>query len=261
MKRLRPVDLGREHGLSAQAVRNYEQDGFLPPAERTPTGYRIYTELHAAALRTFLALVRAYGHATAGAVMNAVHAGRTDEALTTIDHGHAQLLRDRETLASVRGAVEHLAGAEPGDDAGAEPGDEPGDDDPAPEGGTGSDAGPFPLSIGEVAHRLRLTPATLRTWEAAGILLPARDRSTGHRLFHPGDVRDAELAHLLRRGGYRLPHIAAVVGQIRTAGGTSALAAALTDWQQRLTARGLAMLGAAAHLDAYLTAAAHDGRG
>ncbi|WP_043468096.1 TioE family transcriptional regulator [Kitasatospora sp. MBT66] len=253
MKRLRPVDLGREHGLSAQAVRNYEQDGFLPPAERTPTGYRIYTDLHAAALRTFLALVRAYGHATAGAVMNAVHADRTDDALTALDHGHAQLLRDRETLASVRGAVEHLAGA----DAAAE--------DSAPEEGTGSDTGgdtgPFPLSIGEVAHRLRLTPATLRTWEAAGILLPARDRATGHRLFHPGDVRDAELAHLLRRGGYRLPHIAAVVGQIRTAGGTSALAAALADWQERLTARGLAMLSAAAHLNTYLTAAAHDGRG
>ncbi|MFF7588704.1 TioE family transcriptional regulator [Kitasatospora purpeofusca] len=248
MKRLRPVDLGREHGLSAQAVRNYEQDGFLPPAERTPTGYRIYTELHAAALRTFLALVRAYGHATAGAVMNAVHASRTDDALTALDHGHAQLLRDRETLTSVRGAVEHLAEA-------AEPAPRPA---PAPNPDPGP--GPLTLSIGELAHRLRLTPATLRTWEAAGILLPARDRTTGHRLFHPGDVRDAELAHLLRRGGYRLPQIAAVVGQIRTAGGTSALAAALTDWQERLTARGLAMLSAAAHLDAYLTAAAHDGR-
>ncbi|KJY33955.1 TioE family transcriptional regulator [Streptomyces sp. NRRL S-495] len=238
MKRLRPVDLGREHGLSAQAVRNYEQDGFLPTAERTPTGYRIYTGLHAAALRTFLALVRAYGHGTAGAVMNAVHAGRTDDALTALDHGHAQLLRDRETLASVRGAVEHLAQAA----------------EPAP------DPGPLALSIGELGHRLGLTPATLRTWEAAGILLPQRDRATGHRVFRATDVRDAELAHLLRRGGYRLPHIAAVVGQIRTAGGTSALAAALTDWQERLTARGLAMLSAAAHLDTYLTAAAHDGR-
>ncbi|WP_406095471.1 TioE family transcriptional regulator [Kitasatospora purpeofusca] len=240
-KRLRPVDLGREHGLSAQAVRNYEQDGFLPTAERTPTGYRIYTELHAAALRTFLALVRAYGHAPAGAVMNAVHAGRTDDALTALDHGHAQLLRDRETLASVRGAVEHLA--ETAEAA-----------EPAP------DPGPLALSIGEVAHRLGLTPATLRTWEAAGILLPQRDRATGHRVFRATDVRDAELAHLLRRGGYRLPHIAAVVQQIRTAGGTSALAAALADWQERLTARGLAMLSAAAHLSAYLTAAAGSDR-
>ncbi|MFE7560133.1 TioE family transcriptional regulator [Kitasatospora sp. NPDC057500] len=229
-RNLRPADLAREHGLSAQAVRNYEQDGFLPPAERTPTGYRIYTELHAAALRTFLALVRAYGHRTAGAIMNALHDGRTDDALTAVHHGHGLLLRDRETLNAVRAAVGHLTAA-------ATPGDP---------------VGPLPRTIGELAHRLRLTPATLRTWEAAGILRPARDPATGYRVFDAGDVRDADLAHLLRRGGYRLADIAAVVEQIRTAGGTSALAAALAGWQQRLTDRGMAMLKASAQLHNYL---------
>ncbi|MFF8774544.1 TioE family transcriptional regulator [Kitasatospora sp. NPDC015120] len=237
-KNLRPADLAREHGLSAQAVRNYEQDGFLPPAERTPTGYRLYTDLHAAALRTFLALVRAYGHRTAGAVMNAVHDGRTDDALTAVHRGHGQVLRDRETLAAVRAAVDHLtAAAVPADPA-----------DPA---------GPLPRTIGDLAHRLRLTPATLRTWEAAGILRPARDPATGYRVFDATDVRDADLAHLLRRGGYRLADIAAVVEQIRTAGGTTALAATLAGWQQRLTDRGLAMLKASAHLHGYL---AQEGR-
>ncbi|MFE6868169.1 TioE family transcriptional regulator [Kitasatospora sp. NPDC057692] len=229
---LRPADLAREHGLSAQAVRNYEQDGFLPPAERTPAGYRIYTELHAVALRTFLALVRAYGHRTAGAIMNAVHDDRTDDALTAVHGGHAQLLRDRETLGAVRTAVDHLTACAA-----------TGEHDP--------DA-PLPRTIGELAHRLRLTPATLRTWEAAGILCPARDPATGYRVFDATDVRDADLAHLLRRGGYRLQDIATVVEQIRTAGGTSALAAALAGWQQRLTDRGLAMLNAAAHLNNYL---------
>lgn len=231
--RLRPADLAREHGLSPQAVRNYERDGFLPPAERTPTGYRIYTAVHAAALRTFLAHVRAYGHATAGEIMNAVHDGRLDDALTAIDHGHGRLLRDRETLAAVRSALDHLR------DAGSPP--------PA--------AGVLPRSIGELAHRLGLTPATLRTWEAAGILAPARDPATGYRVFRADDVRDAELAHLLRRGGYRLDAIATVVEQVRTAGGTTALTAALTDWQARLTAHGLAMLDAAAHLGRYLNPA------
>jgi hypothetical protein len=40
-RRLRPVDLAREHGLSAQAVRNYEEEGILPKAGRTRHGYRI----------------------------------------------------------------------------------------------------------------------------------------------------------------------------------------------------------------------------
>ncbi|MFE4355193.1 TioE family transcriptional regulator [Kitasatospora sp. NPDC056800] len=229
---MRPADLAREHGISTQAIRNYERDGYLPPADRTPTGYRIYTEPHAAALRAYLALVPAYGHATAGSVMTAVHADRLGDALTELDRGHAQLLRDRETLAAVRTAVGHLSdGSAPGPALPALPG---------------------PRSVGEVAHRLGVTPATLRAWEAAGILTPARDRATGHRRYLPADVRDAELAHLLRRGGYLLDRIATVLRQIRTAGGTGELAAALDGWQQRLTTRGLAMLTASARLDTYL---------
>ena len=227
----RPSDLAREHGISAQAVRNYERDGFVPPAERTPSGYRIYTEVHAAALRAYLALVPAFGYASAGEIMHALHRGAVDDALVVIDRGHGQLLRDRATLDSVRTAVDHLT-AEPGP---ARPAD------------------PAARTIGELAHRLGVTAATLRTWEAAGILAPARDPATGYRVFRASDVRDAELAHLLRRGGYPLDHISAVVRQIRTAGGTGELARALDDWRRRLTAQGLAMLKAAAQVNAYLT--------
>ncbi|MFF5182806.1 TioE family transcriptional regulator [Streptomyces sp. NPDC000345] len=226
---MRPADLACEHGISTQAVRNYERDGFIPPAGRTDSGYRIYTEAHAAALRAFLALVPAYGHSAAGEIMNAVHRGALDDALTVVDRGHHQLLRDRATLDAVRRAVDHLT---------AEPGAAPA---PSADG---------TRTIGELAHRLGVTPATLRNWEAAGILTPARDPATGHRLYHPADIRDAELAHLLRRGGYPLDHIATVVRRIRTAGGTGPLAEALDEWQRRLTSRGLAMLTAATHLSA-----------
>lgn len=216
-------------------MRNYEQDGFLPPAERTRSGYRIYTAAHAAALRAFLALVPAYGHAVAGQIMNAVHGGDLDGALRTIDRGHGRLLRDRDTLDAVRRAVDHLIA-----DSGA---------DAAPA------ARPETRTIGELAHRLHVTPATLRNWENAGILAPARDPATGYRVFRADDVRDAELTHLLRRGGYPLSHIRTVVEQVRQAGGTGALAAALDGWQRKLTAQGLAMLDASVHLSHYLAIA------
>jgi DNA-binding transcriptional MerR regulator len=224
---MRPADLAREHGISTQAVRNYERDGFLPPASRTESGYRVYTEVHAAALRAFLALVTAHGHATAGGIMHAVHDGDVDRALALVDRGHAQLARDRDTLAAVRRAIGDLT-------------------TPVPE-----PSGP-PRSIGELAHRLGVTAATVRAWERAGILVPSRNRATGYRVFDAADVRDADLAHLLRRGGYPLAHIATVVEQVRSAGGTEPLAAALETWQQRLTARGLAMLTAAGLLGAYV---------
>jgi DNA-binding transcriptional MerR regulator len=229
MVNLRPSDLAREHGLTAQAVRNYERDGYIPPAERTRSGYRVYTQVHAAALRAFLALVRGYGHAVAGEIMHAIRDDAVDDVLMIIDRGHEQLLRDRGTLGAVRASVGRLTGEA------SEP------------------SKPLaPFTIGELAHRLRVTPATLRNWEEAGILAPERDRATGYRRFDAADVRDAELAHLLRRGGYPLEHIATVVQQVRGAGGTEALAESLEDWHRRLTRRGLAMLDAAAQLSGYL---------
>jgi DNA-binding transcriptional MerR regulator len=234
---LRPADLAREHGISTQAVRNYERDGFIPPAERTRSGYRIYTEVHAAALRAYLALVPAYGHSAGGRIMTAVHDDELDDALVVIDRGHHQLLRDRETLDAVRKAVDHLTAEAPG-----------------------ASADPDTRTIGDLAHRLRVTPATLRNWESAGILTPTRDPATGYRVFDAHDIRDAELAHLLRRGGYPLDRIATVVEQIRTAGGTDTLAGALRDWQRKLTARGLAMLTAATRLSHYLSLRASSGQ-
>ncbi|MFG3339615.1 TioE family transcriptional regulator [Glycomyces sp. NPDC048151] len=229
MDTFRPSDLAREHGLSTQAVRNYERDGFLPEAARTRSGYRVYTEAHAAALRAFLALVPAYGYAAAGRVMLALNGNDTERALAEIDRGHVQLVRDRETLDAVRAAIGHLTAG------------------PPPARFTGP-----PLTVGELARRLGVTAATVRHWEDAGILAPEREPVTGYRLYRHEDVRDAELAHLLRRGDYPLERIAAVVRQVRTAGGTEELAAALDGWGRRLTERGLAMLEAAARVSAFL---------
>ena len=110
---MRPVDLAREHGLSTQAVRNYESAGILPPAGRTAAGYRVYTPVHAAALRAFLSLVAGHGHAMATAIMQAVNRGAVDEALRLIDESHARLLEDRRTLEAVEAALRDLAPAPP----------------------------------------------------------------------------------------------------------------------------------------------------
>ncbi|MDO3704443.1 TioE family transcriptional regulator [Micromonospora sp. C28SCA-DRY-2] len=222
------MDLAREHGISTQAVRNYEQAGVIPAAHRTPSGYRRYSARHARALRAYLALIPAHGHATSGEIMRAVNAGDLDTALRVIDSSHAQLLRDRETLDAVESAIGILTAP-------------PATDRPA-----------RPLTVGALAHRLGVTAATLRKWERAGILEPARDRATHFRLYGPDDVRDADLAHLLRRGGYPLEQIATVLRRVRDADGPGALAGSVAGWRARLAARGHAMLVAAARLADYL---------
>lgn len=65
------------------------------------------------------------------------------------------------------------------------------------------------LAIGHLVHRLGVSPATLRKWERAGVLSPRGDPRTGQRQYDAADARDARLAHLLRRGGHLLDHIAA----------------------------------------------------
>ncbi|GAA2533612.1 hypothetical protein GCM10010201_36250 [Pilimelia columellifera subsp. columellifera] len=160
--------------------------------------------------------------------MKSVLRGDLATALAVIDTAHVQLQRDRETVDRVASAAVVLASSPPAT--------------PGPDG---------PVSVGVLAHRLGVTPATLRTWERAGILAPARSRTA--RIYSPDDVRDAELAHLLRRGGYPLEHIAAVIEHVHTAGGPGPLAASIDQWRERLTARGRAMLTGSARLADYLT--------
>ncbi|GED90530.1 MerR family transcriptional regulator [Streptomyces sp. 6-11-2] len=231
-ERLRPVDLARGHGLSTQAIRNYEEAGILPAAGRTPHGYRTYTSLHAGALRAFVALVPGHGHRTATSIMRAVNEGAADEAFRLIDESHAQLLDDRRTLRAVENALRDL--------------------EPTTASEQATVSGPGGTFIGPLAEKLGIRPATLRAWERAGLVRPRRDPRTGYRVYDEADVRDARLAHQLRRGGYLLEQIAPLIAQVRAAGGLEPLEAALSDWHGRLSARGRAMLTGAAELEAYL---------
>ncbi len=260
--RLRPVDLARGHGLSTQAVRNYEEDGILPAADRTRHGYRTYTPLHAQALRAFLALAPGHGHRAAASIMRAVNGGEAEEAFRLIDEGHAQLLDDRRTLRAVEGALRALEpDATPGTGGRTGPGGRAGTGGragsapparPGGEAGSAAAAEPGGTFIGPLAGRLGVRPATLRAWERAGLVRPRRDPRTGYRVYDGADVRDALLAHQLRRGGYLLEQIAPLIAQVRSAGGLEPLEGALRDWRARLSARGRAMLAGAAELEAYL---------
>jgi DNA-binding transcriptional MerR regulator len=230
-ERLRPVDLARAVGLSTQAVRNYEEDGILPPAARGENGYRSYTQVHLAALKAFMALTRATSHSSAREIMVALSEGLVDQAFEVLDREHSQLLKDRQTVRTVQTA---LAAIE------------------SPAVPTGPRRAAF--SVGELAHRIGVTSTTLRGWERAGVLSPDRDQVTGHRKYADDDVRDAELAHLLRRGGHRVSDIALVIREVRTAGSTVALRETALQWSLRLRERSRALLDAAAALSTFLIA-------
>ncbi|MGB7239893.1 MAG: TioE family transcriptional regulator [Rhodococcus sp. (in: high G+C Gram-positive bacteria)] len=230
-RRLRPIDLAREHGLSTQAIRNYEAAGILPQAERTSSGYRTYTTVHAHSVRAFLALIPGHGHQRSTSIMRAVNVDATDEALQLIDRSHIQLIDDRRTLLAVENALVGLGTSAEFESATATFGT---------------------MFIGPLAHALGIKAATLRKWESAGLVQPDRDPQTGYRIYSEVDVRDARLTRQLRRGGYPLDRIAPFLAEIRTASGLEPLEALLVEWQDRLSARGRSLLAGAAELDRYI---------
>ncbi|GII60874.1 MerR family transcriptional regulator [Sphaerisporangium krabiense] len=227
---LRPIDLARLAGVSAQQIRNYADAGVLPPTPRTPSGYRRFDARHRLALITYRALGAGYGWEPARQIMKAVHAGQEAEALALVDAVHAASHERRLSLRAAGEALEAVAGQTPNSTA-------------APRAG---------LRIGEVAALLGVRTSALRVWESCGLLTPAREPMTGYRRYGPADVRDARMVDMLRRGRYPLPQVRAVLDGLRRTGSTDALRTALAERQAELTRRAAAMLEAAGRLHAYL---------
>lgn len=230
MAALRPVDLARAVGVSAQQIRNYEDAGVLPPVARSDSGYRQFSERHLRALRTFRALVPGYGVVAARSIMRTVHDGDVAGALALVDAVHAELHEHRRQLHETAEALEAVAS-----------------------GSAPTVSGPR-LRVGEVARRLGVRPSALRTWEAAGLLAPAREPGTSYRTYSADDVRDAQLVNLLRQSRYGLAQVRLVLGELRRTGSTEALRDVLAQRREQLTARALAMLDGAGRLHAYLVA-------
>jgi DNA-binding transcriptional MerR regulator len=232
VKRLRPVDLAREVGISTQQVRNYEAAGILPQAPRTESGYRTYRQEHLDALRTFRALVPGFGIGTATTIMLAVHEGDLPRALRLVDEGHAALHEQRLAIDSAGEALDALAeqfrAAEP-------------------------ESGPA-LRVGELAARLRVRTSTLRVWDAAGLLTPTRERGTAYRLYGPVEIRDARIIAMLRQGHYGFEQIRPVLEGLRRTGSPEALRTAVAERRAAHDRQSRAMLRGAALLDAYMPA-------
>jgi DNA-binding transcriptional MerR regulator len=229
--RLRPVDLARLAGVSTQQVRSYEEAGVLPPATRTASGHRTFTDVHRRALLTYRTLVKGYGPVAATHIMRTVHAGDVAGALALVDAAHAALHTERTDLHAATAALEALAGVEP---------------QPLP--------GPGALRVGEVAALLGVRPSALRVWEAAGLLAPGRERGTRYRTYGPADVRDARLIQTLRRSHHPLDQIRPVLEGLRREGSSAALRAAITAHGEALAERTRAMLEGSGALYEYLAA-------
>jgi DNA-binding transcriptional MerR regulator len=229
-RRWKAAEVARAGGVSVQQIRNYLDLGMLPAVERAPSGYRIFTERHAAAVTVLRRMIEGHGWACARAVLVCVHTGDLDLALAHLDRSHAELDRERAEIAAVLSAFETIATARPST--------------PVPAA--------RPLRIGEVARIVAVRTSALRVWEERGLLHPERQAGTGYRLYDETNVRAARVIALLRRGNYALSIVEAVMAELRTTGSPTRVRAELRRREQDLRVRSMRRLGASALLYQYL---------
>lgn len=228
MAKLRITDLARMAGVSVQQVRNYVDLGVLPAVERTPSGYRLFTEAHAEALLIVRQLADGHGWERTRVIMRAVHAGDMETVLATVDASHGELARERADIARVLGAFEAV-GRRP-----AVP------------------RARRPLRIGEVADFVGVRTPVLRLWEQRGLLRPEREQATGYRVYDSAELRKAEVIALLRRGNYPFPIVQAVLEELGPQGRPEHVRAELAKREQDLLRRSHLRLRASAALSTYL---------
>jgi DNA-binding transcriptional MerR regulator len=224
-RRFRITELARDAGLSIQQIRNYVTLGLLPPAERAPNGYRIFTARHAEALTTARTVIAGHGWQTAVTMLRAVHDDDPTTALAEVDRGHAELDRERTQVAAM---LEALDGELPQ-----------------------RLRVHHPLRVGDAAAAVGVRPSTLRLWEQHGLLTPDRERGTLYRRYDQGQVIRARIITMLRRSGYPLPAVREVVSAMQ-AGDPARTRTALTSRQRELNEASVRRARATAALYLYI---------
>jgi DNA-binding transcriptional MerR regulator len=201
---LRTKDLAQAIQLSVQQVRNYEANGFIPVAERSPSGYRRYTPQHLEALKTARHLIAGYGWQRTQQIMQAIHHDRISEALMLINERHAELDRKRVQLEQTLAALNVLAVQLPV---------------PAPKSFSKG------LRVSEAAQLVGVRVSALRFWEQQGLLQPNREKGSKYRLYDERQFRRLQIVALLRQANYDFAAIHTTLDELEAGQPQQAVAA------------------------------------
>jgi DNA-binding transcriptional MerR regulator len=189
---LRTHDLALAGHISVQQVRNYEANGLIPQAQRSPSGYRLYTQQHLAALKAVQSMVGGYGWPRTSAIMQALHRGDLSAALVTIDERHAEIASKRFQVEQTLSALRTLA---------------------AQSDSLQSSHHSQRVRVGEAARQVGVRVSALHFWEQQGLLHPVREQHSRYRLYDEQQMRRLRVVALLRDAGYPFNVIQSVLDE------------------------------------------------
>lgn len=211
-------------------MRNYEACGFLPPVDRSDTGYRMYTRRHLHALRTARNLILGYGWKNALTIMQSIHQDDLDLAFALVNARHAELDRKRQQVDQTLDAIRRT-------DSQIELWTK--------EKRSGS------LRVGEVAKLLGVRVSTLHYWEDRGLLNPIRDQSSRYRLYDEQQFHRLQVIVFLKEVGYDFDTLHSMLEEM-TLGKLERTLAALENRRKEITSASRACIQATASLWEYM---------
>lgn len=180
---LRTSDLARAVGVHPNTVRLYVDWGLLPPVERSPAGYRLFTQHHLDCLRLARTI---YTSEYPGRGLRAL--GNEIIQLAKAGDWTGALEKAHEYLASVRGELESANQAANLLERWAQTID------------AGSDEAL--LAIGEVSKLLGVSLDVIRNWERNGLIRIRRNAGNNYRLFGKKEIERLQIIRMLSRAGY-----------------------------------------------------------
>ena len=183
-KFLHTSDLARAVGVHPNTVRKYADWGLIPPVERSPSGYRLFTQHHLDCLRL------------ARMIYAAPYPGRGFRALgneivqhAVSDDWQGALEKAHEHLSLVQAELKHADDAANLLEHWAQ----------SRSAGLQDDS---PLAIGEVSKLLGVSIDVIRNAERNGLITVPRNSHNKYRLFGKREIERLRIIRMLTRAGY-----------------------------------------------------------
>ena len=182
-KYLRTSDLARAAGIHPNTVRQYGNWGLLPPVERSPSGYRMFTQQHLACLllaRTIYAAqypgrqLRASGNAIIQCAVTGNWIGAMAKAQEYLTSVKTELALANQAAGLLEDWAQRMV----------------------------SDAGEERLTTKQVSMLLGVSLDAMRNWERNGLISVPRNSYNNYRLFGKREIERLQFIRMLSHAGY-----------------------------------------------------------
>ncbi len=199
-KHLSTSQVAKAAGVHPNTVRLYEVWGFIPPAPRSPSGYRLFSEAHIDHMRLARALLHGPfpGIAIRHSAVDLARQAATGDLGGALESAYHHLALVQSEQAQAEAAVKLL-------ERWAQ--------------GAAADASSERLQIGEVAKRLGVSRDVLRNWERNGLLQTPRHPNNRYRLYTSAEIGRLRVIRMLSQAGYSMMAILRMVLYLDSEGG------------------------------------------